>query len=501
MPDWLERRFSHLVLLLAGYFLVNFAVRLALPGSLELDEAQQMFFSQWLAAGYDSQPPLYNWLQYCVFSLIGPSVLALSLTKNALLFLTYLFYALTARRLLSSSMLVVVATLGLLTIPQIGFEAQRDLTHTVAVLFSSSLFIYALTRTVERPDVIGYALTGVAIGCGALSKYNFALMPVATVLVMLTDRDMRRRVLDARLWLTIGIAVLIVAPHALWLKDNLGLATERTMGKMMAEAGEPWLSQVAKGLLSLIGAVIGFSTVTLLLFATAFRKSLLQAMPVSTGWTRFFEKLFVAFLLLIAALVLFAGAENIKDRWLTPLLFLLPLYLALKLDKSALLDRAGARRMVLIGLAIMALIPTALGLRIPILGAVGAYEKLNVPYAAASGEILATSQHRPTLIVTNDQQLAGNLRFNITGVPVVMPGFTAFAAGEVAAPSGPVLMVWRNRGKANPALPEELAAWRASQPLLAPLPFLPQQTATPYIFGRAEDRYHIGYAWFSPTTP
>ncbi|MCV3768375.1 glycosyltransferase family 39 protein [Rhizobium sp. TRM95796] len=501
MLGWLEHRFSHLVLLIAGYFLVNAAVRLMLPASLELDEAQQMFFSQWLAAGYDSQPPLYNWLQYGVFALIGPSVLALTLTKNTLLFLTYLFYALTARRLLSNPLLIVVATLGLLTIPQIGFEAQRDLTHTVAVLFSSSLFIYALTRTVEKPDWIGYALTGVAIGCGALSKYNFVLMPVAALLVMLLDRDMRRRVLDIRLLITIVIALLIVTPHALWLKDNLGLATERTMGKMMAEAGEPWLSQVAEGLLSLVGAVIGFSAITLLLYAAAFRKSLWRAMDASSDWARFMEKLFAAFLLLIAALVLFAGAENIKDRWLTPLLFLLPLYLALKLDKSALLDRAGARRMVVIGLAIMALIPTALGLRIPILGALGDYEKLNVPYEAASAEILATSAQRQALIVTNDQQLAGNLRFNIRGAPVVMPGFTAFAASEVAAPTGPVLMVWRNRGKADPALPGELAAWRASQPVLAPLPFLPQQTSTPYIFGRAGDRYHIGYAWLTPVTP
>jgi 4-amino-4-deoxy-L-arabinose transferase-like glycosyltransferase len=500
MLNWLERRFSHLILLLAGYFLINAAVRLMLPASLELDEAQQMFFSQWLAAGYDSQPPLYNCLQYGVFALIGPSVLALTLTKNTLLFLTYLFYALTARRLLSNTLLVVVATLGLLTIPQIGFEAQRDLTHTVAVLFSSSLFIFALTRTIEKPDWIGYALTGVAIGCGALSKYNFVLMPVAALLVMLLERDMRRRVLDIRLLITIVIALLIVTPHALWLKDNLGLATERTMGKMMAEAGEPWLSQVAEGLISLVGAVIGFSAVTLVLFAAAFRKSLLKALSSSAGWARFMEKLFVAFLLLIAALVLFAGAENIKDRWLTPLLFLLPLYLALKLDKSALMDQTGARRMVVIGLAIMALIPTALGLRIPILGALGAYEKLNVPYEAASAEILATSAQRPALIVTNDQQLAGNMRFHLEGVPVVMPGFAAFAERELAAPRGPVLLVWRNRGKANPALPEQLTAWRMGQPLLAPLPFLPQQTATPYLYGRAEDRYHIGFAWFAPLT-
>ena len=36
-------------LLLAAYFLLNIVLRIALPHSLELDEAEQSFFSQYLS--------------------------------------------------------------------------------------------------------------------------------------------------------------------------------------------------------------------------------------------------------------------------------------------------------------------------------------------------------------------------------------------------------------------------------------------------------------------
>ena len=64
-------------LLLAAYFVLNIVLRIALPHSLELDEAEQSFFSQYLLAGYGPQPPFYNWMQYAVVSVTGMSIGAL----------------------------------------------------------------------------------------------------------------------------------------------------------------------------------------------------------------------------------------------------------------------------------------------------------------------------------------------------------------------------------------------------------------------------------------
>ena len=52
--------------ILAAYFVIQLSVRLLLPHSLELDEAQQIFYAQWTAVGYDTQPPFYNWVQTAI---------------------------------------------------------------------------------------------------------------------------------------------------------------------------------------------------------------------------------------------------------------------------------------------------------------------------------------------------------------------------------------------------------------------------------------------------
>ena len=85
--------------LLAAYFLLHIAVRIATSDSLELDEAEQLVLGQALSWGYGTKPPLYSWLQLGFFQIFGERVLALSTLKNLLLFCTYLCTFLAARRL------------------------------------------------------------------------------------------------------------------------------------------------------------------------------------------------------------------------------------------------------------------------------------------------------------------------------------------------------------------------------------------------------------------
>ncbi|WP_431777872.1 glycosyltransferase family 39 protein [Ottowia caeni] len=75
-------------------------VRVAISPSLKWDEAEQMLWSQHLALGYGSQPPLYTWLQWAANAVLGPSVLSLSVLKHAALALTYVFMWGAARELL-----------------------------------------------------------------------------------------------------------------------------------------------------------------------------------------------------------------------------------------------------------------------------------------------------------------------------------------------------------------------------------------------------------------
>ncbi|MCF3642723.1 glycosyltransferase family 39 protein [Rhizobium sp. TRM95111] len=492
------RRQPELILLaLAAYFLLHVAARLALPASLELDEGQQLFLAQWLAVGYDTQPPFYNWLQWGVVELLGPSVFSLTVLKNGMLLASYILYGLLAALVLRSRDLVVVATLGLLTIPQISFEAQRDLTHTVAVIFAACLFLCCLMRTLKAPSLAGYALTGAAIGIGTIAKYNFVLLPAAALAAVLVDPLLRRRVFDLRIVVTGLVAALIVLPHGLWFLDNLDIATGRTIGKLTAAAvHETRIGQIATGLGSLALALIGFAALTLVLFAVMFGKDLATALRAQSQWTRFFERMMGGLVLALVCLVLFAGASHIKDRWLAPFFLVLPLYLCLKLEAAGAETERPLRRSLWIAGIIALIVPAVLFLRVPLARLTGDYEKVNVPYGPAITAILATSATPPGFVLVEDLQLAGNIRLH-ADVPVMVPGYERFGR-PAAASNRPVLVIWREDGKAHPPMQQELTDWLTAHPDLPPAGET-KDIGLPYHYGRDGDLYHFAYTWLMPS--
>ena len=497
MIDRLMRQGGTLYLLLAGYFILHIVVRLALPSSLELDEGQQLFFSQWLKFGYDSQPPFYNWLQYGAVHVFGVSVAALTVLKNLLLFGATLLLGLTANLILRDKALAAVATLGLIAIPQVSFEAQRDLTHTVAVLFAACLFLYAFVNTLQRPTAWTYSLTGLAAGIGVLAKYNFMLLPLAAIVAVLPDRDFRARLFDWRILLTIAIGAVVVLPHAWWFFEHVDIATERTLGKLIERQGSR-LERITDGLGALAVAIVAFGFTPLLVFWIAFGRRLATAWKASSPMSRLLGRMFIAIVVMLTALVLFAGATDIRPRWLVPFFFPLPLWLCLKIEASDGTTDTAPRRFGRITVSIMILVLLVLAARTPVMGMLGRYERPNVPYDPAIKAILASGQDRPSLVAAIDQQMAGNIRLQAADIPIIVPGFKHLQPVYPFDTGHPVLLVWRDRGNAVPELPPELSAWLLAQPALAALTPETHDIALPYHYGRAGDVYHFSYAWLYP---
>ena len=501
MIDRLARNAGSVYLLLAAYFAVNVILRLAGPASLELDEGQQLFYAQWLAVGYDSQPPFYNWLQYWAVQLLGDTMLALSLLKNLVLFLSYLFFGLAAQLVIRDRVLAVIATLGLITMPQVGYEAQRDLTHTVALLFASCMFFYFFLRTLQRPTTFNYALVGVAVGIGVLSKYNFVLLPAVALLALLPDRELRSRLFDVRVVLLIVIAAVIVAPHALWFIDHLDHATGRTFSKLTRDADGQRIHQIGMGLFSLAEAILATGALTLVIFAAAFGRTFLQSWRAENQWTRLLGRMLLASIVLLLLVVVVGGASHVRHRWIIPLFFLLPIYLAAKMDASgAPLAHSGKRIYGLIVLAIMVFIPALLYTRPLAQGAMGEYGKQNVPYGPAIALILAENPHRPSVILAGDHQLAGNLRLHAPEIPVAVPGYEAMERPFVFDATHPVLVIWRSRlqEELQPPLPGSMRSWLDRKPGLAGTELEVRDAAVPYNLGREGDAYHFSYAWIYP---
>lgn len=497
----LTRDSGTLFLVLGLYFALHVALRLAFRDALELDEGQQLFLAQWLAVGYDSQPPFYNWLQYGAVQIFGANVLALTLLKNTLLFLSYALVGAAAVVAIRNRALAIISVLGLLTLPQVAFEAQRDLTHTVAVLFASSLFIYALFSTLERGGLFSYALTGFAIGIGLLSKYNFALLPLAALIGVLWEPTFRGRLWNWRIIVTVLLATAIVTPHARWFLDHVDVATGRTLTKMTAGAHADPVGEMIAGLFSLIAALVGFSAITVLVFVLVFGRRFAQAMRASSPWTRLVGAIFIAVVAFLLVLVLAGGMSLIKDRWLLPYFFILPLYFSLKLDALNQTIGNAPKRFGLIAVTIMLAVPIALVARVVAPHWTGQYGKLNVPYRPAVEAMLSDGMPRPALILAEDLQLAGNIRLAASDIPVLAPGYEHFEPRVRFDDRHPLLVVWRVRDPSNNLVPEPMAQLLAKHFEVDASTPETRNIALPYLHGRTGDVYRFGYAWVHKPAP
>lgn len=331
-PSTLPRARAQALLLacLLIYLLAYLLLRLALPACLELDEAEITVLARHLALGYGSQPPLYAWLQWASFQLLGENRLALLLPKTALILATYLaMYRMAAPLVGVRAALVAAASLAL--IPEIGWDWLVDRTHTIlatALACATLATYFALVRT---PDLRRYLLLGLLAGLGLQAKYNTALFLFSLAAASLLTPEHRRLLWNRKLLLAAGLALLLLLPHGWWLAHHFPQATASTLGKL-AEGTEDatrfaapalGLLQLLLGLLELAGLLL---LVCLLAWAVTGPTAAGSSMAVQAC---FFGRLYAVGLSVLAVLTLTGLAGNFRARWLLPLLFSLPLALLL----------------------------------------------------------------------------------------------------------------------------------------------------------------------------
>lgn len=440
--------------LLAAFCFATFLIRLSLPDAMRLDEAQQVFLAQWLAVGYDAQPPLYNWVQQAVLSLIPDNIIALGLLKAVTLWAIFASYYWLARLVIEDARLAAMATFGLLLTPQMFWEAQRDLTHTTGTLLMTTLLLLAIIGVIKRPSVGGYALIGACIGLGMLTKYNFALTLPAMAIATLTLKPGRQRLLDPRILVSALVALVIVAPHALWMLQNMDIAVQSNINKMARGAqDQSRLMQISHGLASLAGTGIAIIAPFCVIIGLVFGRPVFRAFRASDAWSRFFGAYLLAVAAELVLLVLLTKFTLARDNWLFPFLYLFPIYACSKLRSAGISPDDAFRRLVPVALSAMVLIPVALFLAATLNKSNHYFE----PYRAFAEEVRKREAIEPSLVVADSWHLAGNMTATFAPVPVVATSYPNLRHVVTASREHPVLMVWRGEGAT--ALPPAYRAW------------------------------------------
>jgi len=418
-----DRSLVHRAIWMIGvYFLLHLVLRVVVSANVELDEAEQVLLSQNFAWGYGSQPPLYTWLQMMLFRLFGENVFSLALLKNGLLFLLYLFTFLSAREISGEDRPAVAAMLSLLFIPQIVWESQRDLTHSVLVTAMMAGTLFAGLRLCRRGRTFDYLLFATFAGLGILSKYNFVVALVAFILAAGSLPQYRERLARPRILLALGVFVLIAGPHIFWAVTHVETLLHQSGSLGISTASSPWLNRI-QGVFSLLEAVFSFLAPLVVIYALLFIRRTFrwqkpwQQNPLGMLLER---KLLIGILLCLVVVLLF-GVTGLKARWMQPLLFSAGIYLSLVLHTE--IQKKGLRRLVITAAAVAVLILTMLPMRTLLASRFEGQNDLNAPFDTLS-EALRQAGFTEGNIVAGNRWVGGNLRLRFPHSSVVVPELT-----------------------------------------------------------------------------
>lgn len=467
-------------LVICAYFALQAVWRRLLGGGLTLDEAEILVLSRHLAWGYGSQPPLYSWLQWLAFQLIPDRLLAMALLKNLLLAGFYL----AVYRLLRSAHPARVAgpaALTLFLLPQVSWESQRDLTHSVLVMTMAALTTLVFWSRALAGHRFGWILFGVLSGLGLLAKPNFASVPLALVLAAASLPELRSRLSARGLATGAVVMLLVVALPAQWALTHpeiafgsvrkLGLDSGRSLAVTLAGAGA--LVEALASLLALPLVILG----TILALG---RRSGRTAVPTPALLDRMLFRTVVIGLLLVTVAVLAGGMPGFRARWLTPAVYLAPPLAALQVLGTT--GACGTRALMRTTAVLALLVVVAVGVHARY-GRPGDPSLTRAPIDAIVGDLQARYPEA-SRIVAEPSWLAGNLLYLHPRLPIV----SARAPGPAPEPGETVVAVWWKGGEAAKISEALGQAWRATI-ALAP----PERLSAPYPV-QPDHRLHVDAA-------
>lgn len=396
------------------YLLFNAISQGLVSATADLDQAEQLLLSQSWSLGYGPQPPLYTYLVRLVFLITGPALWPLRGLKVMLLSLLVAAVLRIGQQLNFRRDQQLLVVCGLALIPQLIWEAQRDLTHSVLATTMAACTLLQLLRVTQRPNWCNHALLGLAVAAGLLSKYNVAIFDAGLLLTALTIPRCRQALARPQLLLAILTAGLLLAPHLNWVLSHSDLALS-SMAKTRPRDALPGI-----GLFSALAAGIAFLTpfwIATLALLWPDRANLHLAPAARAPEQALLQRLPLVVVAVLLVVVIASGATRIKDRWYQTLLFAVPV------SAASLVSPLPANRLrwaIRVGVTAAGSAALLLPGRTALAALTGKTSRPNYPIP----QLLTAIQQRhgvPDLVLASNGLIGGNARKTLPEIPVLTP--------------------------------------------------------------------------------
>ncbi|MGQ0676175.1 MAG: ArnT family glycosyltransferase [Rhodospirillales bacterium] len=453
------------LLLLAAYALLQFALRVAVSPSLGRDDLIEAIIAQGWALGYNpTQPPLYAWLVMAANEALGHGVPAHALVKFASLYLAYAFFFLASARALGDAYLAALATLTWLVTYMFGWDVTQNYTESVLLLTMASALMYVALRLRDGAQWRDYLALGAVLGLGALTKYNFPVIAATLAAAGLFDARLRRALLDKRILASALVALLLFAPHWLWMKYGAHNFRGAFTGALQVGWKGGYWAGAAAGLVSIVRSSFDFLApgvaLWILLFWRALKPGL--AAPAEGRDTRLlFDRWLMFGYAVMAGFVLFAGATTIKYHYMIMALAPAPVWLFLRVKHAGLPVDSGSWRgrafLAVVALAVLTVLAASAWRGFAVTDRCGRCY-LQWDYAGIA-EKLRSAGFARGVIVADDHHVGGNLRTHFPESPMYTLRYPDFVPpNRRTGGGGQCLLIWDAAEDGVP-LPDDIAGF------------------------------------------
>lgn len=429
------------------YFLFEMVYVSVISQGAGLDDAELASNVSFWSWGYGgSQPPLYTWIAYGLTQIFGLHLWLFQTIKFGLLGSTFLAVYAGLRLLNVRSVVAGAGMLAIFLLPQIGWESQRALTHSIMGTAGSAWTFAAFCLFIKKPSALKACLLGLACAAAILGKYNGTLFIIALFGGALLTEEIRPRLATRYTPMAIISALIVMSPALVFMYMNPAGVAARAKKFAVDKSGHFLLDRLW-GLNELVLASLSFVSIALILVLILARLQAVSDAKAPQTVTRsesdnlaehFLSRVLLFGLGLVCLLIIISGVTNVKDRWLQPLLFLAPAYFAIMLAKYGKTLKY-VREYGIISMCLALVVPCVLYISIAT-----ATDKLSLPEQLFDYPYLEKALHDKgpfVMVMSRHPQIPGNLRLLDPSLKTVHVG-TPFVSKLLQRP---LMIVWTSK--------------------------------------------------------